>query len=75
MEARNGWSHTHVLWMKIERVTSGEGSQPHTRPHSPGFQCQGSSAINSGFKNQWGLGHQKEWGGSGESPLKGPAMD
>ena len=31
--------------------------------------------INSGFKNQWGLGHQKELGGSGESPLKGPAVD
>ena len=36
-----GWSHSHVWWIKIqEGYLKSEESQPHTRPPSPGFQCQ-----------------------------------
>ena len=37
----DGLSLTHVWWIKIqEGYLRREGSQPHTRAPSPGFQCQ-----------------------------------
>ena len=36
---RNGWSHIHLCWIKIwEGYLGSEQSQPHARPHSPGFK-------------------------------------
>ena len=36
-----GWSLTHTYWIKIqEGYLRSKQSQTHTRPPSPGFQCQ-----------------------------------
>ena len=37
---------------KLGKISWSEGSQPHTRPSSTGFQCQEYVFIFSGFKNQ-----------------------
>ena len=36
-----GGSHTHIWWIKVwEEYLGSKGTQPHTRPPSPGYQCQ-----------------------------------
>ena len=35
------WATPHNMWwIKIGGILKSEGSQPHTRPPNPGFQCQ-----------------------------------
>ena len=50
--------HPHVVGKNWEGYPGSKRSQPHTRPSSPGFQCQ-EDPITSGCKNQWGLRMRK----------------
>ena len=54
-----------------ERYLRSKGSQPQTRPHSPGFQHREISPHNIAVKNQWGLEQQKKIQDSQETPLTG----
>ena len=61
-----------MWWIKIRRDTLGV-SKPSPRPdHVAQDSSMGKeSLINSGYKNQWGLGQQNKLLVAKESPFKG----
>ena len=77
METRNRKvPHPCVVDINQEGYLGSKESQPHTSPHSLGFQCQKDKfPLTSGCKNQWGLGQRKKLQDSQVSPLEGPTMD
>ena len=70
----NDWFLTRMWWIKIWKgYLRSEESQPHTRPPSPGFQCQeDKSAQLLAAKNQWGLSWWKKLIEAQKIPPKEP---
>ena len=75
-ETQNGWSHTHVWWIKIGRDTSWV-RDPSPRPHHPAQSscARKLSPPTSGCENKWGLRQRKKLWESQKTPLRGPTKD
>ena len=73
-----GWSHIHVWWIKIQEGYRGsEESQPHTRPPSPGSQCQEEKSPNFWLQKPAGteaVDDRNFWSPK-QFPLKNPHTD